>query len=189
MKNNFYCDKWGCTAEEAVAQVLMAFAEARPDKASMTTNQFIMVTFSNGYIFYIGNPVDYGGCPVRVLNDRNERMIVNWQSELNEGDYALYVFETGGNYLQIFYEVLGPLKDDDGNVYEGNLRVNGYSRLMPEGEGGHAFVGDILMPLSKDQFEQARAEGWKINLLQLTAPEMLAYGAKERLMGNYTNEY
>lgn len=78
-----------------------------------------------------------------------------WQRALLPGD--CYVFEWLEPMTHIYCQVLSRALE----VGEGFLWVMAYSERLPGGERGVNCIVDGTRPISKEEFEQARARGWK----------------------------
>jgi hypothetical protein len=97
-----------------------------------------------------------------MLNDLSQAMqeadeqVKPWQAEIKKGDYYMQKTKYGFN---IYGEVLK-------NAYrQKNLRyyrfVKAYSLACSDGEMGDVHLSVITKIISKEQFEEARKNGWR----------------------------
>jgi hypothetical protein len=91
----------------------------------------------------------------RAMQEANER-VKPWQAEIKKGDYYMQETIYGFN---IYGEVLK-------NAYrQRNLRnyrfVKAYSLACSDGEPGDLHVSVITQIITKEQFEEAKKNGWR----------------------------
>jgi hypothetical protein len=100
----------------------------------------------------------------------------NWQLKLKAGDYymikqpPIFTQNEKGQWEEhrgptIYGEIITNEPEEDEPPYQpGFFLVRGYSQWAPTGELGEFCIIDATYPLTKEQFDAARAAGWPIHL-------------------------
>lgn len=88
-----------------------------------------------------------------------------WQAAIKAGDFYFQRFESMGQLLDIFGEVIVSqfAEDRDLMARTPNRRlVRAFSEACPEGEVGTVHVASIWKVLTPEEFAQAKATGWTL---------------------------
>jgi hypothetical protein len=109
--------------------------------------------------------------------DKNNReaddRILPWQREFKAGDCFLRVTDDGwGEPLVIFGEIYeSPYAEDREHLAEPHMAnkrlAKCYSVMCEDGESGSIHISTMHLKLTKEEFEEARARGWKPDMQEM----------------------
>ena len=136
-----------------------------------------------------------------------DNRVLDWQSEISVGDHVVRMVEIDSDrWMPIFVEILDSMDwwvskginspDDCENeeqraeyLYEAGMysqphmkhyrSARNYSFIVPGGELGDVHVSTLLMPITIDVWNRARALGWRVDAAWLLAETQKTFGTNE----------